>query len=267
MRLGLIGAGHMGSAILRAILDAGLVPPETIHISSPVPSELEPFAERGCVTSTSNLDTVRNAKLIVLAVRPDQIKTVLEEIAAETEWKCILSIAAGATVASIKELLPGSVAVLRAMPNLPLAYGSGATVMAIAGSEVPNRFFSMAVNIFKCAGNVVFLKEELINAATALNGSAVAYFFRIASVMAGWAEQNGIHPYEALQILSQTMSGASQMLSDSKKTPEELASGVAVPGGMTEAAFRAFDEVGFDDALRAGMDACRDRGIELVRSS
>ncbi|MDR0325636.1 MAG: pyrroline-5-carboxylate reductase [Oscillospiraceae bacterium] len=267
MRLGSIGAGHMGGAILQAVLDTGLFTPQRVHISSPVPSELEPYAKRGCRTNRDNVETARNADLILLAVRPHQIQDVLKEIAAETEWKCVLSIAAGVTVASIKESLPNSVAVLRAMPNLPLAYGSGATVMAIPGRDVPNRFFDMTVNMFKSAGKVVYLKEELINAATALGGSAVAYFFRMASVMAGWAEQNGIHPYEALQIINQSMAGASEMLTRSEKTPSELASGVAVPGGTTEAAFQAFDQAGFDEALIAGMNACRDRGIELVSSS
>lgn len=263
MRLGSIGAGHMGGAILRAVLDAGLLLPDEVHIASPVSSELEPFAKLGCRTSSSNVETAKNADLILLAVRPGQIKDVLAEIAAHTEWKCVLSIAAGVTVASIKELLPGSVAVVRAMPNLPLSYGTGATVFAIPGSDVPNRFFEMAVNIFKSSGNVVFLKEDLIDTATALGGSGVAYFFRMASVMAEWAEENGVHRYEALQIVTQTMAGAARMLAEAGKTPEELASGVAVPGGTTEAAFKAFDKAGFDQALRAGMDGCRKKAAAL----
>lgn len=267
MRFGMIGAGHMGSAILKAVLNTNLFPTDKVHISSPVPSELEPFAEQGCKVSSNNLETVRNADLILLAVRPDTVKTVLEEIAHETAWKCVLSIAAGVTVSSIKECLPGNVAVLRAMPNLPLAYGAGSTVFALPGSDVPNRFFELASSIFKSSGNIVFLKEELINAATALGGSAVAYFFRIASIMTEWAEQNGIYSFEANQIIAQTMLGAAKMIMETKKTAGELANGVAVPGGMTEAAFRAFDEAGLDNAFRAGMDACRNRGIELVSSS
>jgi pyrroline-5-carboxylate reductase len=266
LNLGAIGAGHMGGAILRAVLDGGLVPPERVHISSPVPEELEPFAAAGCGTSPGNLETARFSDLILLAVRPAQVKTVIAEIAAETAGKCVLSIAAGVSIASIKEMLPQSASVLRAMPSLPVAYGLGATVMA-APHDTPVRFVAMANAIFECGGTVETIEEDCINAATALGGSAVAYFFRMASIMQVWAEENGISSDTALRIAAQTMRGGAEMLTKSGKTPKELADSVAVPGGMTEAAFRAFDREGFDRALKAGMESCRNRGIELVLSS
>ncbi|MCL2003368.1 MAG: pyrroline-5-carboxylate reductase [Oscillospiraceae bacterium] len=266
MTIGSIGAGHMGSAILRSVLDSGLYTPDRIHISSPVASELEPFAARGCSTGLDNLRTARNAELIVLAVRPGQAIGVLEEIAPVCEDTCILSICAGVTVGSMKASLPRSASVLRVMPNLPVVCGLGATVMATP-EDVPERFVESAKAIFRCGGIVELMDETLINAVTSLGGSAVAYFFRMADVMAGWAKENGIPPDAALRIAAQTMSGAAKMLTGSGKTPDELANGVAVPGGMTEAAFKAFDSAGFDAALKAGMDACRNRGIELVSLS
>jgi pyrroline-5-carboxylate reductase len=256
----------MGSAILRAVLDLGLYSPDRVHISSPVHPELELFACRGCRTGSDNRQTVRDASVILLAVRPHQISPVLEEVAGVAEGKCFISIAAGVTVASIKKGLPQNSFVLRVMPNLPLAYGLGATVMA-APEGVPERFVEAAKAIFGCGGIVEVLDEDRINAATALGGSAVAYFFRIASVMAGWAEKSGIPRDIALRVAAQTMSGAARMLTQAGRTPEELAGGVAVPGGTTEAAFKAFDRERLDKALLAGMDACRDRGIELVSKS
>jgi pyrroline-5-carboxylate reductase len=264
--LGSIGAGHMGSAILRAVLDSGLYPPEKVHISSPVPSELEPFTARGCPVGTDNLSSAQNAGLIMLAVRPHQALDVLREIAPVCDGKCILSICAGVTVSSIKACLPQSASVIRVMPNLPIVYGCGATVMATP-EGVPQRFVEAVKTIFGCGGAVEIVNEDRINAATALGGSAVAYFFRMADVMAGWAEKNGISADAALRIVSQTLSGASKMLDQAGQTPGQLANGVAVPGGMTEAAFKAFDRMGFDEALRAGMDACRKKGIELVPDS
>jgi pyrroline-5-carboxylate reductase len=262
MRLGAIGAGHMGGAVLRAVLAAGLFPPERVHISSPVPSELEPFARRGCRTSTDNAETVRNAELVLLAVRPNQVAGAVGEIAGLTEGKCLLSIAAGVTVSSIRKLLPAGAHVIRVMPNLPLTLGAGATVMA-KPIDVPERFVEAARAVFARSGIVEELDESLINAATALGGSAVAYFFRVASVMSSWAGENGISYEAALRITAQTMLGASKMLTESGKTPGELADGVAVPGGTTEAAFRAFGEAGFDEALRAGMEGCKNRADAL----
>jgi pyrroline-5-carboxylate reductase len=266
MTLGSIGAGHMGSAILRAVLDSGLYPPDRIHISSPVSSELAPFTGAGCVTGTDNPRLAQNADLIMLAVRPNQAKGVLEEIAPFMNGKCILSICAGITVGYMKSLLPQDAFVIRAMPGLPLAYGYGATVISIPGG-IPERYTKAAKAIFESGGTIELIDEDLINAATALGGSAVAYFFRMAGVMADWADQNGISSRAALNIVSQTLAGASAMIRESGQTPEKLSSGVAVPGGMTEAAFKAFDRAGFDEALRAGMDACRDKGIELVSFS
>lgn len=261
LRFGAIGAGHMGGAILRAVLDTGLI--SRIHISSPVPSELNPFAARGCITGSDNRQTVRESDLILLAVRPHQVSEVLAEIAGETAGKCILSIAAGLPVSSIRSQLPENAYVLRAMPNLPLAAGCGATVLA-KPEGVPEQFFETARALFECAGTVEILDESLINAATALGGSGVAYYFRMAAVMSEWAQSNGI-PYDAaLRLTAQTMAGASRMLLAAEKTPEALASGVAVPGGTTEAAFRAFDKAGFDQALCSGLDACRNRADELM---
>ncbi|MDR1691726.1 MAG: pyrroline-5-carboxylate reductase [Oscillospiraceae bacterium] len=264
MVLGSIGAGHMGGAILRAVLDAKLFPPGSVHISSPVKSELAPFAERGCVTSGSNAETVRASDILLLATRPAQVPEVLSEIAPLTRQKCVLSIAAGVTVRSLKEKLPDDAYVLRVMPNLPLAVGAGVAALATPVG-VPEEFVAAAKKIFSCGGIVEMLDEELINASTSLGGSAVAYFFRMASVMVAWAERNGIPSDAALRIVSQTMLGASRMLTESGKTPEELAAGVAVPGGTTEAAFRAFDAAGFDQALVCGLDACRERGFTLSR--
>jgi pyrroline-5-carboxylate reductase len=261
MKLGSIGAGHMGSAILRAALGSGLYP--EIHISSPVPSELEIFSALGCRVSRCNLDTVRSSELILLAVRPGQAGTVLEEIAPAAEGKCIISICAGITTARIKDYLPSSAYVLRVMPNLPFAYGLGAAVMA-ESEGVPEKYSDAARTLFECGGIVEILNESLINAATALGGSAVAYFFRMAGVMSDWAAENGIPAPAALGIVAQTMAGASKMLCEPDKSPQVLADSVAVPGGTTEAAFHAFDKTGFDTALRAAMDACRNRGIELV---
>jgi pyrroline-5-carboxylate reductase len=266
MTFGSIGAGHMGSSILRAVLDSGLYIPEMIHISSPVNSELEPFAAAGCVTGTDNLLTAVSSDLIMLAVRPGQVKDVLDEIAPAMDGKCLISIAAGVTVSSIRSSLPSGAHVIRVMPNLPVAYKLGAAVMA-SPEGVPRRFAEAAEAVFKSGGTVEVMDEDLINAATALGGSAVAYFFRMAEVMSDWALQNGISPEAALRITAQTMRGAAEMLTVSGKRPGELADGVAVPGGMTEAAFRAFDRLGFDEALRAGMEDCKTRGIELVSLS
>jgi pyrroline-5-carboxylate reductase len=259
MKLGSIGAGHMGGAIIRAALDAGLY----AHISSPVPEELEPFALAGCGTSPNNLDTVRNADLILLAVRPNQAESVLKEIAPWMDGKCLISICAGVTTGSIKKHLPPTAYVLRVMPNLPLAHGLGATVMA-AAQGVPDEFVNAAKTLFERGGIVEVLEESRINAATALGGSGVAYFFRMAGIMADWAAENGIPAESALKIVAQTMSGAAKMLTDTTKSPHGLANSVAVPGGTTEAAFRAFDKENFDGALKSGMDACRNRGIQLV---
>jgi pyrroline-5-carboxylate reductase len=136
----------------------------------------------------------------------------------------------------------------------------GATALALPG-DVPAQYVRAARDIFESAGMVELIEEHLMSAATSVNGSGPGYFFRIAAVMAECASEQGMDYGTALRLVAQTMRGAAGMLLDDD--PKVLAGHVAVPGGTTEAAFKAMDRLGFDRALRQAMLDCAAHAEQL----
>lgn len=264
LRLGMIGVGHIGSAILHAILENGLLSSDSVWISCPVPQQLKPFAEQGCRTGVDNAETVKNSDLIILAVRPADLPEVLRQSADAAKGKCFLSVAAGVTIDTIRGILPHGTPVMRAMPNTPITLGFGATALTIP-RDVPCNIARAARDIFETSGVVELMEENLMSAATGLNGSGPGYFFRMAAVMIDCAIAQGIPEKAARNLVVKTMAGSAEMLHRSPQTPRELARHVAVPGGTTEAAFNTMDRLGFDDALRGAMLSCAARAEELGR--
>jgi len=263
MRLGIIGAGHIGSAILRAVLDSGLYAPEDVWVCDLNPAAAESLAETGCRAGTDNAALVQASDLIILAVRPAVMPELLREIAPVTSaGKCFLSVAAGVTIETVRGFLPEGIPVMRAMPNTPITLRRGATAIAIP-RDVPAHYIRAARDIFQSAGVAELVDETLLSAATSLNGSGPGYFFRIAAAMIDCACAQGIPPEAALRLTYGTMAGAAEMLRTARETPRVLAQNVAVPGGTTEAAFRAMDRLAFDEALKTAMLECAARAEEL----
>ena len=261
LHVGLIGAGHMAGALVRAFVK--ILPAENITLSCPDPELLAPFEAMGCRTCCDNTGTVASSELTILAVRPGVIETVLREISPVCGGKCLLSVAAGVSIGFIQSLLPGA-HVMRAMPNTPASVGLGAAALAIS-PDVPPEISNAAVALFESAGIVELMPEALFDTVTALSGSGPAYFFRMAAVMADWAHTRGMEYGAALRFAAQTMAGSAAMIESSGKSPGRLASDVAVPGGTTRAAFDVFDSRLWDDGLRAAMDGCAGRAAELGR--
>jgi len=263
--LGVIGAGHMGSALLTAILDAAVYSPGEVWVSCLDDVQLEPFAVMGCHVGKDNRAVLESAELIVLAVRPCDMSSVLKEAAPSSKGKCFLSLAAGVSIQAIGSVLPPGVPIMRAMPNTALIVGKGTTALAFPGG-VPERYVNAAREIFESAGIMEVVEEGLMSVATSINGSGPGYFFRIASVMAGFAREQGMDYPTALRLAAGTMQGAAEVLLKGECSPEDLAKRVAVPGGTTQAAFLTMDRLGFDHALRHAMLDCAARADELGNS-
>ena len=260
--LGLIGAGNMAGAILHGILSQKILPADRIYLSNRHEEKLRPWAAQGIHTTTDNCVVAEKAELLILAVKPQMLKDVLPEIRSLTSGKCIISIAAGISSAYLKQELPGSHAVL-VMPNTPLLLGKGATAIARKADDVPQEEYDAVVRIFSAAGTVAFVNEEQLNAVIPVNGSSPAFFFRMAEAMVQEAERRGIDRETALTLIARTMEGASAMLLESGKTPEELTRQVCSPGGTTLAALTAWDDFKFEDMMTESFDRCIRRAEEL----
>ncbi len=262
-RLGIVGAGNMATAILAGILAKQLLPPTSITMSNRHMEKLEEPRRKGVCVTKDNAEVVRSSDVIVLAVKPQMMDEVVEDIAAYTAGKCIVSIAAGVSTDYFKKRL-APCDVIRVMPNTPLLLGMGATAIAEAVA-VPKDRFNTVCAIFAAAGEVAVIREDQMNAIVPVNGSSPAFFFRMADAMVKAAVARGIDGETALCLTARTMEGAANMLLSSGKTAEELTKQVCSPGGTTLAALTAFEEYKFDEMIEAATERCARRAEELGR--
>ncbi|MDR0248544.1 MAG: pyrroline-5-carboxylate reductase [Oscillospiraceae bacterium] len=257
-----IGTGKMAYAIFSRAAQCGHIAKGEICFADCDTQRLAHLSSQGYIIAADNREAARAADLIMLGVRPRQVSDALAGISEEMRGKTLVSIAAGISSAFLRSLLPPSASVVRLMPNLPMLVGCGACALALPASA-PAAHLDDIRALLRCSGELYELPEERINAVTALSGSGPGYFFRIASVMCGQAEEMGIDRATAQAILSQTMLGAARMLAQSAANPSDLAREVAVVGGTTEAAFAAFDKHSLDTAIAEGMRQCAARAAEL----
>lgn len=254
----------MGSAILTAAIgDKGTVfEPRDTYAFDPDREKLSPLKLRGVNICGSAKELVKASDILILAVKPQIMAEVLSDIAGQTVGRCVVSIAAGIRVEFIRSRLPHGTHVLRVMPNAPILFGSGATVIANP-ENVPDSLVACVKAVFEAAGIAVMMDESKLDAATAISGSSPAYFYRMADVMARYAQEQGIDRDTALILTAKTMMGSALALLESGLSPQRLTSAVTSPGGTTLAALGALDELGFDDTLRTALLRCQKRAQEL----
>ena len=261
--LGVIGAGNMGMAIINGALRAGILRPEQICLSDPQPAKTRPLEELGGHRAADNRQAAERADLVLLAVKPQVVDAVLEEISPLVSGKCVISIVAGVSRAYLCGRLPGA-HVVCVMPNTPLLLGVGACAIT-PQEDVPEDLYQAARAVFAAAGKVAEVPAEKMNEIIPVNGSSPAFFFRMAEVMVNCARERGIDGDTAAVLAAQTMAGAAQMLLNSGKTPEELTRQVCSPGGTTLAALTAFDDLDFRGVIAEAFDRCIRRAYELGR--
>lgn len=260
--IALLGVGNMGSAVLSGMLDAGVFPAENVVLCDMLKDKCLPFLQRGCTYTPSPAEAVQKADTVLLAVKPQQLGELFDEIAPHCAGRLILSIAAGVTIARISSALPGT-SVIRIMPNTPLMVGCGVSALC-RGEHVSEEDFALAQRIFSASGTVVSVGEEQINPITALTSSSIAYFARFIGDMCAWAKENGFaDDEETLRMVCKSAIGASQLLLDTEFDPRTLERAVTSPGGTTERAMAVFTERELGRTVSDAMDACRDRADEL----
>jgi pyrroline-5-carboxylate reductase len=226
------------------------------------------------VTTADNAEVVREARAVLLAVKPQTIDEVMAELAVELArpsgkaartGKLFISIAAGVTIERLTHGLGKRARVIRVMPNAPAMVGHGMAAMVRArGASAGDEAF--ALRIFRAVGDAVALKDEkLLDVVTALSGSGPAYVYLFAKAMADAAVSEGIPRALALRMALKTIRGAEHLMRESGRELADLIRAVASPGGTTEAALRRFAEHGFSDIVAAALHAASDRSRELGR--
>lgn len=257
MKLAIIGAGNMGSAIGMGILKSGAVSANNLYISDFCESNLKKFADLGANTSKSNSESAKNADAVVLAVKPDIYPDVLSELAnmSEIEKKLIITIAPGFEIKKTKGFFKDDIAVIRAMPNTPAMVGEGMSIICYE-APVGEKEIEIAKTVFESIGKMSILSEKLLNSVVALNGSSPAYVFMFIEAMADAAVRDGIPRNLAYEIAAQSVLGSAKMVLETKKHPGELKDMVCSPGGTTIEAVAALEEYGMRNAVMKAMEAC-----------
>lgn len=231
--ISIIGAGNMGMAIASGIK-------ERVLISDQDASKLRAIKRKNISTARNNIDLVRQSNIIILAVKPQDIKSVLEEIKPYAKEKLIISIAAGITTLFIEKAL-GRARVIRVMPNMPAMVGKGISAIA-SGRFAEDEDVKTAFRIFSGLGEVVEVKEKMMNAVTALSGSGPAYYFLFTHLLAKAGEANGLERDLAYKLARATFIGAAEIIKSKNLPIEELIKKVASKGGTTEAALKVFKQ-------------------------
>ena len=259
--IGFIGCGNMASAMIGGILKTGY-DPALINVFDIDADKARVFSERGVKVRADETDVAVNSDFVVLAVKPQVMKPLLEKLGACSKNAVYVSIAAGVSVASVKRFLGYDAKVVRAMPNTSLLMGLGAT--ALAHSEpVSDEEFVFVKTLFASSGIVEEVGEDMMNAVISVNGSSPAYVYYLAEAVADGAEKQGIDRGVALRLFAKVLEGGAKMLTDSGVTPEELVDRVCSKGGTTIEAVNVLDRRGVHDAVVEGMEACTSRAEEL----
>ena len=269
-----IGVGMMGGALMRAV--ASVVGGQNLVVSDGTPSKAAAFAQAtGCQAATSNGEAVSAAEVIFLAVKPNMIQRVVQEVAPLLAGKTVVSMAAGLKLATIREMYraalssaaaaPGpdaSVEWVRIMPNLPAVVGEG--MVALCGlAETCSAALSTVEALLAAAGRVEVVEERLMDAVTAISGSGPAYGFIFIEALADAAVKLGMPRQQAYIYAAQTLKGAAAMQLETGRHPADLKDGVCSPAGTTIAAVEALEQTGFRSSIMAAATAAYNRSVEL----
>ena len=263
-KIGFIGGGKMGSVLINGILSHNLTSADNLSVSDVAKDRLDDIKKTYSVRGTAdNKKVVKNADIVILAVKPQTIAEVLKEIAGVIDKsKLIISIAAGISTQYIEGLLKKEARVIRVMPNTPALIGEGAAAIT-SGSYATDEDFASARYIFDAVGITVSVKEELMDAVTGLSGSGPAYGFIIIDALADAGVNMGLSRDIALKLAAQTLLGAAKLCLRGDKHPAELRDMVTSPGGTTIAGLRALEDGKLRATLMAAVEAATMRAKEL----
>ncbi len=265
-KVGFIGAGNMGEALIKGLLAANLVPPEAIYASDVRIERLRALDQQYRVQLLQdNLELVRQVDVVILAVKPQIMAPVVRQIApAVTKKKLLISIAAGVSTATIRAALGKDARLIRVMPNTPALVLEGVTAIAKAEGLEPGDL-DVAGEIFSAVGRVVTLEEDLMDAVTGLSGSGPAYVAIVVESLADGGVKMGLDRITAMTLATQTVLGAARLMLETGLHPGALKDMVASPGGTTIAGIAALEEGGLRHNLIRAVERATHRSRELGR--
>jgi len=263
--IAIIGAGNMGDALVSGLMGSGSSKAKNLICADVRQDKLDRIKSRYKVrTTTSNLKAVAEADIVIYAVKPQIMASVLNETAAQLDMsKLIISIAAGVPLAAMEACIGKDLRLIRVMPNIAASVKEAATGIA-AGAHATKEDVKLTMEIFNSIGKCVFLKENyLMDAVTGLSGSGPAYIFMIVDAMADAGVKVGLSRQEALFLSAQTVLGAAKLLIETQEHPGQLKDKVTSPGGTAIAGLATLESGGLRTTLINAVEAATKRSKEL----
>ena len=254
MKIAIIGGGNLGSAIAAGLLKSNFCTAKNITVTKRNIATLAWLQEKGINILTNNKEATANADVIILAIKPFQIKEILEEIASRlTENQLLISVVTGISLDEIKSIVGNKVSVVRAMPNTAIAIQESITCLSSGKINTDQLAYTEA--LFAALGKTVVIDEKLMNAATVLGACGTAYAMRYIRASVQGGIEIGFDAATASLIAAQTVKGAAELLLTTKTHPEQEIDKVTTPKGCTIAGLNEMEHQGFSSAIIKGIAA------------
>jgi len=267
IKIGFIGTGNMGSALLGSLVSSGSVDNSNILLFDKDSARCKAISVKtgtGCASSSASLAEMSD--IVIICVKPDNTDEVLMDIRtafAEDTSKVLVSIVAGLNIVSYNNILGADAKIIRAMPNMPAMVGAGMTILS-PGSNIDSAELENVRRIFEACGIVEVLPEKFVNKAIALTASSPAYVFMLIEAMGDAAVHSGIQRNKAYKMAAQAVLGSAKMVIETGLHPAELKDRICSPGGTTIEAVKSLEKNGFRSAMMEAMERCTDKAEKLA---
>ena len=251
--IAIIGGGNLGASLAEGLLNSDFVTPNQLWVTKRNVQTLQALREKGVHVTNNNLEAASNADYIVLAVKPFQVKEVLQQIqpVLVTGKQVLISLVTGVWIKDIREIVGSEIAIFRAMPNTAIAIQESMT--CICASEVTEDQQKVVTDLFNQLGKSVFIEEKLMDAATVLGACGTAFAMRYIRANIQGGIEIGFSAATASLIAAQTVKGAAELLLIKKTHPEQEIDKVTTPKGCTIAGLNEMEHQGFSSSLIKGV--------------
>jgi pyrroline-5-carboxylate reductase len=263
--IAILGSGNIGLSLAKGLVKAGIFKPQQITLTRRTLDALTEYATLGYQTTNNNAKAAKKADIIILAVLPQQLNKLLDEIkpGIKSEKQLIVSVISGVSCEEIRQYLELNVQVVRAMPNTAIAIGDSMT--CIATDNGTNKNINLVKSLFDTVGVSIQINEELMTAATALCACGIAFFLRSIRAASQGGTEIGFHAHDALKMAAQTAKGAANLLLQLNSHPEQEIDKVTSPKGCTIAGLNEMEHNGFSSALIKGIKLSAEKAGELYK--
>lgn len=263
-KIGFLGCGNMGKAMVSGLIKSGFQLAEDIIVSTKTKESAEKLNEDlGVSTTIDNCRVVKEADILFIAVKPNMYHKVIKEVEGElSEDKLIITIAAGITLENMEGWLGDTIKIVRTMPNTPALVGEGMSAICPNGN-VSDEELKYVCDIFNSFGQYVQLEEKDFHGFIALCGSSPAYVYIFIEAMTDAAVKLGIPRAKAYKMAAQSVLGSAKMVLETGKHPAELKDMVCSPAGTTIEAVAELEKMGFRASVMSAMDKCADKSKNM----